>query len=65
MQFVITIVLRQKAVVVDCRTFGLGRKEESIFGIDVGICALHDWGRGPSARGFAEGKRRMCLSAWP
>lgn len=40
---VVAIVLRPKAV--DCRSFQVGRNEGSIFGVNVGICALHD-GRG-------------------
>ena len=43
-QFLITIVMRKKAV--DCRIFRIGRNEESIFGIDGYMC-LAWWERGP------------------
>lgn len=49
-----------------CRlsVLGVGKDEESIVGIEVGICALHGGERGPSGRVVRRAKRQMCLSAW-
>lgn len=47
-------IAKEKSILSD---LGVGMREESILEIDVGICALHGGGRGPSPRVFAEVKR--------